>query len=145
MTQTRRHFLTTTAAAISITTILPYAARAASHSNDVFMTNAGDVKVHPVSHASFVMETSIGTIYCDPVGDVTSYAGFPRPDLILITHHHGDHYKPETLTGLVGDKTQIITNPTVFDELPDNLKSKSSQIANGEATVFNGLNIDDLL
>jgi len=142
MTQTRRRFLATTATAFGMVTLLPYAARAASHSSDIFMTGGGDIKVHPVSHASFVMETSAGTIYCDPVGDVASYADFPRPDLILITHHHGDHYKPDTLTGLVGDNTQIIANPTVFDKLPDNLKSKSSQIANGETTAYNGLNID---
>lgn len=141
MTQTRRRFLTTTAAAIGMTTFIPFIARAAM-AGDVFPTKGGDITVHPVNHASFVMETPVGTIYCDPVGDVSLYADFPRPDLILVTHHHGDHYNADTLAGLVGDNTIIITNPAVMDQLPDALKAKASSIANGEATTFNGLSID---
>ena len=142
MTHTRRHFLSTTAAAIGMITFLPYATRAASHSSDVFTTNSGDISIHPVNHASFVMKTPIGTIYCDPVGDISSYADYPRPDLILVTHEHGDHYNADTLGGLIADKTKIITNPAVLGKLPDDLKAKASQIANGEATSFNGLSIE---
>lgn len=142
MKQTRRRFLITSTAAIGLTTFLPYAAHAASHSSDVFATKSGDITVHPVSHASFVMETPIGTIYSDPVGEVASYAKFPRPDLILITHHHGDHFNAETLAGLVGDNTRLIVNPTVFEKLPAALKAKSQQIANNENATYKGLSID---
>ncbi len=142
MTHTRRQFLATSAAAIGSITFLPYAVHAASHSSDVFSTPAGDIKVHPVAHASFVMETPVGTIYSDPVGDISAYASFPPADLILVTHHHGDHYKPDTLAGIVGGNTQIIVNPTVMEKLPEDLKAKSKQIANGESASFNGLSID---
>ncbi|MBL4600418.1 MAG: MBL fold metallo-hydrolase [Rhizobiaceae bacterium] len=142
MTQTRRHFLATSAAAIGITTFLPFVARAASKSSDIFKTKGGDIIVHPVAHASFVMETPVGTIYCDPVGDVASYSDFPRPDLILVTHEHGDHYKAETLSGLVDDNTKIITNPAVMGKLPDELKARARQIANGGTISFNDLSIN---
>lgn len=142
MTQTRRRFISSAAAVIGTTTFLPFVAHGASHSTDFFTTEKGAITVHPVRHASFVLETPNGTIYCDPVGDVSAYADFPRADLILITHHHGDHYNAETLNGLVGDDTRLIVNPTVFDKLPDGLKSKSSQIANGESTTFKDLKID---
>lgn len=142
MKQTRRHFLATTAAAVGSVTLLPYATHAAHHSSDIFNTGGGDIKVHPVSHASFVMETPVGTIYADPVGDAASYADFPRPDLILITHQHGDHYKPETLAALAGESTQIITNPAVYDMLPADLKAKAAKIANGESSTFGDVGID---
>lgn len=142
MIHTRRHFLASSTAAIGAITFLPYAARADGHSSDVFQTKAGDIKVHPVSHASFVMETPAGTIYVDPVGDVSAYADFPKPDLILITHHHGDHFKPETLAGIVSDNTKLITNPEVYGKLADDLNGKASQIANGGSTDFNGMKID---
>lgn len=142
MNPTRREFLATSAAAIGAITFLPYAARAGSHASDVFQTKGGDIKVHPVSHASFVMETPVGTIYNDPVGDIAAYAKFPKPDLILITHQHGDHYKPETLSGLATDETKLITNPAVMAKLPDNLKGMAAQIANGEKAEFNGMSID---
>ncbi|MCP4183730.1 MAG: MBL fold metallo-hydrolase [Hyphomicrobiales bacterium] len=142
MPQTRRRFIATSTAAAGMTFVLPFAARAASHSQDEFTTSAGTITVHPVSHASFVMETPAGVIYCDPVGKVEAYAKYPRPDLLLITHHHVDHYKEETLNGLVANKTRIITNPTVFDKLSANLKSRASKIANGASTSSLGINID---
>lgn len=141
-TQSRRRFLVTSAAAIGVTTLLPYGARAAGKESDMFKSSGGDITVHPVSHASFVMETPVGTIYCDPIGDVASYADFPRPDLILVTHEHGDHYNAETLAGLVADGTQIITNPAVFGMLPADLKAKASQIANGESYNYMALSVD---
>jgi L-ascorbate metabolism protein UlaG (beta-lactamase superfamily) len=138
MRPTRRHFLSGTAAAIGSITLLPYIARAA----DIFTTGAGDITVHPVNHASFVMQTPVGTIYSDPVGDAVAYADLPRADLILVTHEHGDHYNADTLAALAGDDTPIITNPAVFGMLPDALKAKASEIANGGSTAFNGLTID---
>ena len=141
MTQTRRQFIAASAAAIGSITLLPYAARAASGSSDVFTTSGGDITVHPVEHASFVMETLVGTIYTDPVGSADLYAAFPRPDLILITHQHGDHYNVETLTALTGESTKLITNPAVHAMLPDELKAKATQIANGEDTTFEALGI----
>lgn len=142
MDLTRRYFLATSTAAVGSITLLPFIARADNHSGDVFKSKAGNIKVHPVSHASFVMETPVGTIYCDPVGDPASYSAFPRPDLILITHQHGDHYKPDTLSALVGEDTQLLSNPAVYDMLPDSLKSKANQIENGGKSSFNGLGID---
>lgn len=142
MRQTRRHFLALSTATIGSITLLPYMARAASHSSDVFSTNAGDIKIHPVSHASFVMETPSGTIYVDPVGEASAYSDFPEAELVLITHEHGDHYKAETLSALVKDNTQIIINPAVHGMMPEDLKAKATQIANGESAQFKTVNID---
>lgn len=142
MSQTRRHFLVTSAAAAGVVTLLPYAARAAAHSGDTFDTDAGPITVHPVSHASFVMETPKGTIYVDPVGDAAQYGDFPAADLVLVTHEHGDHYNAETLAAVVGETTQLITNPAVFDMLPEDLKGKASAVANGEMAQFAEMNIE---
>ncbi|NUH66466.1 MBL fold metallo-hydrolase [Sulfitobacter sp. S0837] len=141
MTHSRRHFLAASAAAGAVT-LLPFAARAAAHSGDSFDTNAGPITVHPIEHASFLMETPAGVIYVDPVGDAGLYSDFAKPDLILITHEHGDHYNADTLKALAGDETQIITNPAVYDMLPEELKAKASPLANGESTDFKGLPIN---
>ena len=141
MTHSRRHFLAASAAAGAVT-LLPFTARAAAHSGDTFETDAGPITVHPIAHASFLMETPAGVIYVDPVGDAAQYSDFPKPDLILITHEHGDHYNAETLEAIAGDETQIITNPAVFDMLPEALKAKASKLANGESGDFNSLPIE---
>lgn len=133
----RRQFAAATAAAAGVTA-LPFIARAAG---DVFSASGGDIIVHPVAHASFAMETPAGVIYSDPVGEAAQYADLPAPDLILITHEHGDHFNAETLTALTGEDTRLITNPAVRGMLPEALKSRASAIVNGEETEFNGLSI----
>ncbi len=145
MKQTRRQFIVTsaaTAATAGTITFLPFSARADSHSADVFETQAGNITIHPVSHASFVMESPKGTIYVDPVGDPSAYSSFPGADLVLVTHHHGDHFKPETLAVVVGDETRLVTNPTVHDMLSDELKARSTSVSNGASSSFNELTID---
>lgn len=137
----RREFLTT-AAASGVITLLPYGVRAQSVSADVFKGAGGEYTVHPISHASFVMETPIGTIYSDPVGEASSYASFPKPDLILVTHRHGDHYNADTLAALQANGTEIVTCPDVLGMMPANVKTKARAIANGQNTEWKSLKID---
>lgn len=138
----RRHFIQSSAIVAAGVTLLPFAARAGGHSANVFSTGSGDVTINPISHASFVMQSPVGNIYVDPVGDAAAYSDMPPADLVLITHEHGDHYNEETLAGIVGDNTVLITNPAVFEKLSEGMKAKASQVANGESTTFNGMTID---
>ncbi|SLN67651.1 MBL fold metallo-hydrolase [Roseisalinus antarcticus] len=140
MTQTRRTFLATAAAGAGVITVLPFAARAAAHASDMFETANGAITVHPVAHASFVMETPAGVIYSDPVGDASAYADFPAPDLIVVTHEHGDHYNADTLAALMGEGTTLVVNPAVAGMLPEDMMATA--IANGESTTWNGVTID---
>ena len=141
---TRRQFLSTSLAFAGTITIMPYGAMAAAHASNTFETDAGPITIHPVSHASFVMETPAGTIYSDPVGDPSEYSDFPEPDLILITHEHGDHYSEETLAGIVGENTRLVTNQPVYDMLSDELKSKAEPIAQNASTEAQGVPIETI-
>lgn len=135
---TRRHTLMTMTAAAGAM-ILPFQLRADGHGGDVFETEAGPVTVHPIAHASVVMETPWGTIYIDPVGDVALYDGLPDADLILITHEHGDHYNAETLAALRSGGPQVITNPAVFGMLDDT--DNTTALANGEEGTWGDIRI----
>ena len=139
MKLSRRQFIATTAGTI---TFLPFTLRAAGHSGDTFDTAAGQITVHPISHASFVMETPMGTLYVDPVGEPASYANSPAPDLILITHEHGDHYNADTLAAIAGDTAPLITNPAVHAMLPADLQARATQMANGESASTIEITID---
>lgn len=138
----RRHFLTG-AAAMGGITLLPYRLTAASHAgHDSFASATGAVVITPVSHASFVMETPMGVVYVDPIGGADLYEGMPVPDLILITHEHGDHYNAETLAGVMGDSTQMITNPAVYDMLTAEMQTRASSMGNGDAAAANGVQVE---
>lgn len=140
MTQTRRTFLATSAAAGAIT-LLPFRAKADGHSRDVFSTPAGDITIYPVDHASFVMQTPVGNIYVDPVGDPSAYADLPAADLVLVTHEHGDHFNTDTLAA-VSNGAPMITNPAVLAKMSADMQARSSALANGESTTALGVTID---
>lgn len=142
MRYNRRTTLKLGLAGLAATTIMPYAAHAQTGGSDSYEVDGGEVTIHPIAHASFVMTTPDMVIYNDPVGGADAYEGHPAPDLILITHEHGDHYDVDTLNALVGEETRLVTNPAVYDMLPEALKAKATEIGNGASTTVDGLQIE---
>ncbi len=144
MSLSRRDALRLGAAVIGSGMAMTGSIKAAELPGDRYMLAGTEVVIHPVNHASFVMALDGMILYNDPVGPVAAYQGLPAPDLILITHQHGDHYSPETLAGLVADRTRVIVNPAVFDMLPAGLRARATSLANGKTTKFGALTINAL-
>jgi L-ascorbate metabolism protein UlaG (beta-lactamase superfamily) len=142
MILTRRSTLGLGLAGLAATTIMPFRARAQKTGGDSYDTDGGKIIVSPVSHASFVMTVPGMVIYNDPVGGAGAYESHAAPDLILLTHEHGDHYDPETLAAIVGEQTRLITNPAVFGMLADDLKGKATAIGNGDSTEAGAIRIE---
>ena len=139
--QTRRHFLTS-AAVVSGITFLPFKAAADKNGGDSFASDTGAVVVTPITHASFVMQTHADTIYVDPVGGADLYRDMPAPDLILITHEHGDHFDPATLDGIVRPNTALVANPGVFGNMSPVMQELTTAIANGDRAAAGSAMID---
>ena len=139
--QTRRQFMATTAAAAGTAALLPNFTQAAAHAGNVFDTPAGQIKVNPIDHASIVLETAKGVIAVDPVGDPSNYANLPKPDLTLITHHHGDHFNAETLAGITQDSTGFVTNSVAAEFLSADHKSRAQTMGNGDTLTANGISL----
>lgn len=100
----------------------------------------GEVLIHPVEHASMLLQAPGGNILVDPVGGAQLYAGLPAPQLILITHEHGDHFDLETLQGLPA--VRIICNPAVHALLPPEMQERATAMANGETVEVLGMKIE---
>lgn len=111
-------------------------------SGDRIPTSGGDLIIHPVDHASFVMAWGPHPIYVDPVGGAEAYEGLPRPHIILVTDIHGDHMNAETLTALATGPARIIAPPAVAEQLPEALRSRITVLANGETTDFMGVSVE---
>ncbi len=138
---TRRTFIAS-GLALGTTTILPAGLVAQEDGTHRFETADGPVIVHPIHHASFVIEAPRTVIYVDPVGDPALYEDLPEPDLILITHEHGDHFEPETLQAISAGKTQILTNHATYDLMSPELQAVSQRIANGETMNLLGIDFE---
>lgn len=115
-------------------------AQAAAPASFSFPVEGGEVVVHPVDHASMVLETPGGVIYVDPVGGAEAYQGKPQPSLILITHEHGDHFDLPTLQALPA--AAIIANPAVHGMLPADLQGRATAMANGDQVDALGARIE---
>jgi len=109
---------------------------------DRVATENGDLVVHPINHATFVMGWNGKTIYVDPVGGGQAFDGLPRPDLVLITDIHGDHLDADTLQAIVGGTTAIVAPAAVAGELPEALRSRVTVLANGETIPAAGLSVE---
>ena len=107
-----------------------------------FKTSKGKVVITPINHATMVVEWDGKTIYVDPVGMADWYKAFPKPDGVLLTHVHGDHYKEAVLKAVVGPKTKIIAPPGLAGVLSGALKSAAIAVASGTDTKKLGFKLE---
>lgn len=98
--------------------------------------------VIPIEHASLMLVLGGKRLLVDPVGGAALYADEGAPDAILVTHEHGDHFDPETLTALAGDSVPLVVNQSVHDKLPEALKSRATVMANGDTGEIAGIPIE---
>lgn len=140
MQMTRRTGLTIAAAALGASALPRWAAAQAAATAHRHAVEGGEVVIHPVDHASMLIETPGGAILVDPVGGAAKYANLPQPQLILITHEHGDHFDLPTLEALPA--VRLITNASVGVKLPPEMQERATQMANGETVEVLGIRIE---
>jgi len=109
---------------------------------DILPAEGGDLIIHPVNHATFVMGWNDKVIYVDPVGGGQTVRRIARPGLILLTHTHGDHLSVETLQSVIGEKTILLAPPSVAGQLPEKLRGQTIVLTNGESKSVNGIGIE---
>ena len=107
-----------------------------------FVAAKGKIILTPINHATLVIEWSGKTIYVDPVGMADWYKAFPKPDLVLLTHVHGDHFREAVLKAVVGPKTQLVAPPALVGVFSAGLKAKAIAVANGESTEKVGFKLE---
>lgn len=99
------------------------------------------ISITPIYHASFVLGMNTQTVYVDPIKSPNLYKDLPAPDLILLTHDHGDHFSVKTLTALTSPNTLILAPESVNKKLPDQLKEQTKVMDNGDIKKIKDLKI----
>jgi L-ascorbate metabolism protein UlaG (beta-lactamase superfamily) len=85
---------------------------------DAIPTSMGDLIITFLGHASLRFTFSGKEIYVDPFHENADYSKLPKADLILVTHHHSDHFDPQAIAALRTDKTQILYTAACAENLP---------------------------
>jgi len=109
---------------------------------NVIRTSAGPLVIHPIEHATFVVEWDGKTIAVDPVGDLERFADFPKPGLILITDIHGDHLSGDVVAALASASTTIVAPAAVAEMLPESLPAEVKVLANGASMTWRGVTVE---
>jgi UDP-MurNAc hydroxylase len=117
------------------------------------------VRITGLGHASLFLETSAGSILCDPWVNPAYFGSwfpfpdnsqlewerFGRADYLYVSHLHRDHYDPETLRRYVDKNATVLLPEYPTDELHDALADlgfrRFLRTVNGEVHDLDGLQI----
>ncbi len=109
---------------------------------DHLETTQGDIVIHPINHATFVLRWNDIMFYIDPIGGGRLFSRFPDPDFIFITHSHGDHFDMSTLSATAQESTEIYAPQIVYTRLSSTLRAKATVMANGDTLESRGITIE---
>jgi L-ascorbate metabolism protein UlaG (beta-lactamase superfamily) len=113
----------------------------AQSTESIIKTKKGPLLITPLKHATFTMAWNNMTIYVDPTGGAEAFENSKRPDIILITDIHGDHFDLKTLDAVVTKSTMLIVPQAVANLLPNTLTAKLKVLNNDESTKTGSLAI----
>jgi L-ascorbate metabolism protein UlaG (beta-lactamase superfamily) len=116
--------------------LLAAVAVAGSSSDNLISTGDGPLTIHPVEHATFVMQWNGKTIVVDPIGGAAPFEAFGEADLILITDIHGDHLSVDTVAALAGPSTMIVGPLAVAEKFPESDRDEVTVVGNGQSVEW---------
>ena len=103
---------------------------------------ADTARIIPIMHGSIVFQSDDVNVYVDPYGGGELYEGLPAPDLVVITHPHGDHLDPKTLGALDISAAELLAPQAVIDKLGELSFDKITKMDNGDQLTRSGIMID---
>ena len=104
---------------------------------DTLHTQAGDLTIAFLGHASLWIAFGGKSIFVDPFHETADYSSLPTADLILLTHHHSDHFDPQAIAAIRTDKTQIVCTAACAENLPGGIV-----MCNDNSRTVDGLQIE---
>jgi gluconolactonase len=107
------------------------------YEQDVIKTNAGDLTITCIGHATLMLSFDGKIIHVDPVGQEADYTQMPKADLILITHEHGDHLDPAAIKTLSKQETQLVLTKACAQSV-----TGATVMGNGDVKTIAGLKIE---
>lgn len=104
---------------------------------DTIKTSAGALEITFIGHGSLMMGWDGKIIHVDPYSRLADYSQLPKADLVLITHHHGDHFDPKALEVVSTDGTVILQTKLCAEK-----EKKGIVMVNGDTRTVYGIRID---
>jgi L-ascorbate metabolism protein UlaG (beta-lactamase superfamily) len=113
---------------------------AANFEKDTIQTSGGPLVITFIGHGSLEFEFAAKKIYVDPVSMQADFSAFPKADIILVTHQHGDHFDKAAIQKLATDNTKVVLTKKCSEDA-GNIKN-TSIMSNGENATIENIKIE---
>lgn len=107
---------------------------------DTLATPQGNLVITFIGHGSLMFEHAGKVIHIDPVMAEADYTTMPKADVILITHHHSDHFDPTAIRHLLKPSTSIGFTRICQDNTED--FPLAFVLGNGQRDTLVGMTVD---
>lgn len=104
--------------------------------SDTIHTSSGHLKITFIAHGTLMFEYNNLVIHVDPVSRYADYSKIPKADIILVTHHHGDHLDPAAINLILKKDTDPLLTKGCFEQI-----KKGTVLNNGESKSVKGIKI----
>jgi L-ascorbate metabolism protein UlaG (beta-lactamase superfamily) len=104
---------------------------------DIISTSAGDLEITFIGHGTLIFKFNGKVIHADPFSKLADYSKLPKANIILVTHHHGDHLDLPAIDKIRDEKTNIIYTELGAEKLAGGIILK-----NGESKTVDGIKIE---
>ena len=104
---------------------------------DTITTSTGNLEVTFIGHASLMLRFGGKIIHVDPFDQLADYGQFPKADLLLLTHEHGDHLSPAALKKVRTGKTVVVLTRLCAEQVGGGTVMK-----NGDVLTIMGIRIE---
>lgn len=95
---------------------------------DTISTSEGDLVITFIGHGTLMFSFNDKIIHADPFSKLADYSSLPDADIILITHHHGDHCDPEAVEHIRGEETNIIMTEACAEKISGGTVMENDEI-----------------
>ncbi len=114
-----------------------YSLAQTKYESDEFQTSNGKLKITFIGHASLMFEYNNIVLHADPWSREGDYTKLPKADIILVTHHHGDHLDKTAIDDITKGDTELLLTALCKKEI-----GIGTVMANGDVKVIKGIKIE---
>ena len=111
----------------------------AQFEKDTIKISKGNLVITFYGHASLMFQFNKYVVYADPVSRYADFTKQPKADIILITHHHGDHFEPKVIEELTKKGTNLVYTKLCSEKLKGGII-----LNNGENKTIDRIKIESV-
>jgi len=117
--------------------IIPPANAQQTFEKDKINTSAGELEIAFIGHGTLMLTFAGKVIHIDPWRNLADYKTLPKADLIILTHHHPDHFDSKAIELIRKEKSVLILTEQCAEKVSGGLIMK-----NGDIQKVDGITIE---